>query len=82
MSWPRGTTPTLTAVEFEARYLHSSRVTFAELHGYGRRVYRCYCEDESCDGWAMLSDEIAADELERGRVEGPIVIGWSNLDGP
>lgn len=48
----------LTAEEFFNAYAERSGYDPIELAKI-RRAYRCTCDDDTCEGWAMLNPEYA-----------------------
>jgi hypothetical protein len=55
----------VTLEEFERGYADRSGLTVENLHAYGRRGRPCRCEQEGCEGWQMISDELWADPFIR-----------------
>lgn len=70
----------ITAEEFERGYAERSGWTVERLRRY-RTVRRCDCGGESCEGWASLSPESAADwDADAplgGRIAGSVIAGLS-----
>lgn len=44
----------LTQTQFIKEYCDRSKITEQELNDLGRFAIPCDCEDESCNGWAMI----------------------------
>lgn len=56
----------MSKARFERLYAERSKRTIEELHRYGRGAYTCDCGEGGCQGWAMLSKEMARDPYVRG----------------
>lgn len=71
------------AEAFYRAYAARSGVTPEFLAEHGRRVYRCSCGEDGCEGWAMISEESVRFDREHGhRTRGVDLTdpGWSPLD--
>jgi hypothetical protein len=62
---PPFTERSITAEEFERQYAARSGMTVDQLRALDRVVLPCLCEEDGCEGWQMISRELAADPLIR-----------------
>ena len=58
----------MTRDEFDSAYAEWSHWTVAELRTFGLRPVPCHCEEPSCHGWQMLSEESIAAEVDLGHM--------------
>ena len=47
----------MTQSEFIKSYGHNSKMTEKRMNELGLFAIPCECEDENCNGWAMISKE-------------------------
>lgn len=47
----------ITETQFEEQYARNSGTTIDKLHELGLFAVPCDCEQEGCEGWAMMTKE-------------------------